>query len=729
MLAKPKSTRQRRPTTRPPLRQRGAPQARVGRWVGTRIYLTGAVLSLLFLAIGYKAYGLQIGSSEKYRRLAQRQHLQTVEIPAPRGVVLDAKSRELAVTATVDSIFANPREVVDVAGTAEALAEILDLDVRALEAKLAMRRYFVWLERHVTPDEASAVRNAKLRGIYLTPEPRRFYPGRSLAGPVIGFAGIDGNGLDGIELKMDELLSGQQARFAALRDASGRVMMADGLVKPEPGATIVLTIDRAIQNIAERALTHVVVSNEAKAGTLVVLDVSNGGVLAMANWPTYDPNSPKGRSLARNRAVTDAFEIGSVMKVFTVAAALDSGAVRADDLIDVEKGQLQIGRKLIRDTYRDEILSVGGVIKRSSNVGAVKIARRLGKQPLYDALVRFGFSSATGIELPGERRGRIRPHRNWGEIGLASISFGYGMTATAIQIAAGFAAIGNDGMFFEPRVIREVREGSGSAMYIQEPAGRRIMKSGTAAALLPMLASVFEKGRDGGTARILESPGFDVGGKTGTARKVDPETREYSKELYLSSFAGLAPIDHPRIAVVVIVDEPRGEHYYGGKVAGPAFVQVVDQTLRYMGVRPKTEAIAAIDREAKAAVGKSEPKPAPSRNEAADEAAELNDPPVPIDDIHNTQRLYHDGLAADGQAPVILVPDFVGKSVSQAIAVAGRAGIAVEIEGSGRAIEQYPPAGTAVRDTPCLIVFSQWPGQPERARGAQASPARPGDPP
>lgn len=709
-----------------------------------RIYMTGAVLSLLFIAIGYKAYGLQVENSDKYRRLAQRQHLQTIEIPAPRGAILDSKGRELAVTATVDSIFANPREVRDVGATAEALSAILDLDIRALEAKLAMRRYFVWIERHVTPDEARAIESADLEGVYLTPEPRRFYPAMSLAGPVIGFAGIDGNGLDGIELKMNELLSGQRARFAALRDASGRVMMADGLVKPEPGSTIILTIDRAIQNIAERALTAAVTGNMAKAGTLVVIDVKDGEVLAMANWPTYDPNAPartKGR--ARNRAVTDAFEIGSVMKVFTVAAALDTGAVRPFDVIDVEGGKLQIGRKLIRDTYRDKELTVSGVIKRSSNVGAVKIARRLGKTPLYDAMVRYGFSSSTGIELTGERRGRIRPFKHWGEIGLASISFGYGMTATAIQIAAGFATIGNGGMYYEPRVISEVRGAGGAALYVHESSGRRVMQTTTAEALLPMLASVFDKGRDGGTARSLDGAGFDLGGKTGTARKVDPETREYSQELYVSSFAGLAPIEDPRIAIVVVVDEPGGEHYYGGTVAGPAFVRVADETLRYLGVPPRAlDSQPAGGKGSKS--GQSGQSGKGSKNGQSGKSSSSVAPVHPFDEVDarhsDGDSLARDARPASGGAPTpgepdargfenqpgqsITVPDFVGMSIPRALDVARRAGLAVEIEGTGRAIEQHPPAGAIVRATPCLIIFEPR-TRPDRSADYQSS----GDPP
>ncbi len=560
----------------------------IGRPIALRIYVAGVVLSLLFLSICYRAYGLQIGQMDKYRQLARRQHLRMVELPAPRGPILDVKGRELAVTADTDSVYANPREVRDVASTAESLATILELDVRALEAKLATRRHFVWIERHVTSKEARALRDLHLSGIFFTAEPRRFYPGKELAGPVLGFAGIDGNGLDGLELRMEDELVGEKARFAALRDAAGRVMMADGVVKAEPGATVTLSIDRAVQHIAEAALVDAVTEHQAKAGTVVVIDVQTAGILAMANWPTFDPNSPgrAAKSDARNRAITDAFEIGSIMKVFTLAAALDAGVVDTSEKFEVNNGELYIGSKLIRDTYRDDKLTVGGIIKRSSNVGAVKVARRLGADALYEGLARFGFGRKSGIELPGERAGALRSPKRWGALGLASMAFGYGMTVTALQVATGFATVGAGGMYREPRLIHEVRDASGRVTYAHRPVGRQVMRPETAKAILPMLESVFEKGPNGGTARDLDPPPFRIGGKTGTSRKVDPETRQYSQELYVSSFAGLAPIEAPRIAVVVILDEPHGEHYYGARVAGPAFVRVVDETLRYLGVPP-----------------------------------------------------------------------------------------------------------------------------------------------
>jgi cell division protein FtsI (penicillin-binding protein 3) len=655
-----------------------------------RLYIAAAVLTALFVGIAYKAYGVQVADAEHYQELARRQHLRTVEVPAPRGVIYDATGAELAVTADVDSVFANPREIVDVVGTAEHLAKLLDLDVRVVEAKLSSNRYFVWLERHVSAGEAQAIRDAKLPGIALSQEPRRYYPFRSLAGPLLGFADLDGKGLDGLELSMDELLAGKRAKRAALRDARGRIMLRADQDAPRAAgaASITLTIDRFVQFASERALAAAIDENHAEAGAVVVLDVHSGAVLAMASWPTYDPNDAEGRAKARrgarNRAITDVYEIGSVMKVFTVAAALDVGAVEPDDVIDVEHGRFKIGRKVIRDTYRDWELTVGGVLKRSSNVGAAKIARKLGKERLHEALQRYGFGAKTSIELPGERAGVLHPPDRWGEIGLATISFGYGMTATPLQVASALAAVGNGGTLYEPRMIKQVVDGSGSVVYRHDPQGRRIIKPETAEALLPMLASVFEKGKKGGTARSVEVDGFRAGGKTGTAHKLDPETRKYSKDMYLSSFIGLAPIENPRIAVVVLIDEPRGEHHYGSKVAGPVFARVVSETLRYLGVpgempaqQPEagSPADAAGDTAVETAIGESE---VPREEPTAD-------------------------IADDGQ---ILVPRFTGLGMARALDLARERGLPVEVEGSGRVVEQFPPPGPADGAVVVRIVLS-----------------------
>jgi cell division protein FtsI (penicillin-binding protein 3) len=544
-----------------------------------RAIIAGAVLSLAIVGVGYRAWLLQIGDAEHYRTLAERQHEIRFAIPAPRGDILDANRQPLAISADVDSIWASPREVRDVTATAERLAQLLPGDAAAYEAKLGSSHRFVWLARHVAPDVAAAVRAAKLPGIDIAREPRRWYPARSLAGPVLGGADVDGRGIDGVEKALDVLLAGKGGEATALRDARGHAMFEDGS-RAEPGATVQLTLDRTIEAIAEDAIADAVVSHQARSGVAVVLDVATSQVLALASYPTFDPNTAGAGSSARDRAVTDAYEAGSVMKVFSVAIALDAGAVTADTPIDVTTPPY----RFIHDVEHDTVLTVGGVVKRSSNVGAAKIALRLGRLPLYAGLQRFGFGTRTGIELPGEQSGMLRSGKTWREIELATIAYGYGLTVTPLQAAAGLAAIGNGGVYRSPRIVARVTDASGATLYTPAPEPHRVIAAETAAVMKTILASVFDKGRDGGTAKDLDVPGFRCGGKTGTAHKYDPVTHQYANDRYLSSFAGLAPIDAPRIAVVVMVDEPSGGDYYGGKVAGPVFGVIASQVLRYLGV-------------------------------------------------------------------------------------------------------------------------------------------------
>lgn len=550
-----------------------------------RAYVAGAVLTTGLCGLAWRAWALQVDDNEHYRGLAERQHGLTVDIPAPRGDVRDVHGEPLAISADVDSIWANPREIHDVTATAEKLAPILDIDAATLEAKLGTTRKFVWLDRHVDRDVAEAVRKAKLPGIEIAREPKRWYPARALAGSLIGRSDIDGNGVDGIELAMNGHLQGTRGAGHAVRDARGRRAFADGLAQPEPGATVTLTIDRNIQAIAQEAIADMVIKKSAKSGVAVVLDVATSHVLGMATYPTYDPNHPEGVGNGRNRPVTDSYEAGSVMKLFTVAAALDNGSVKPDTGFDTNNGALMIpGRRTpIRDVHPYPYLTVSEIIKHSSNIGSVKIAQRLGKETFYKYLLGFGFGAKTRIELPGEQNGLVRNWTKWRDVEYATMAYGYGITVTPIQIAGALAAFGNDGIYTPPRIVAKVTR-DGNVLYQANGEPRRVISSKTAKQLRAMMGAVFEGGKHGGTAGSLVVPGYRSGGKTGTAHKWDPVARKYADRSYLSSFIGLAPIDNPKLAIVVIVDDPAGGDYYGGKVAGPVFAQVASESLRYLGV-------------------------------------------------------------------------------------------------------------------------------------------------
>ncbi len=702
----------------------------ITKWTRIRFYVVGFIVTLCFLGVAYRAYGLQVLNQEHFSSLAARQHLRTIEVPAPRGNIYDRSGAELAVNADVESVFVNPRAIVNVATTAEKLAEALDIDIRALEGRLATRRYFAWIKRHVTPAEADRVRALKLQGVSLTKEPRRFYPGKRLAGHVLGFAGIDGKGLDGLELTMDEVLTGQRAQMAALRDASGRYMVDDPSAVPQPGASITLTIDRTIQYAAERAVREAVEINKAKSAVAVVMDVKNGDILAIASYPDFDPNSPgDAKKLgARNRAITDSYEVGSVMKVFTVATALEAGVVTPSTLIDVEGGRYRMGRKVFSDSFHDQELDIGGVIKRSSNVGAVKIAMRLGATRLHAGFKQLGFGAVTDIELPGEVTGVIHNPKRWGELGLATHAFGYGMTSTPLQVTTAMAAIGNRGVSFEPRVIKEVVDGNGKTIYKRTPRGKRVLKERTAMQMIPMIESVFEGGKEHGTARSLFVPGHRVGGKTGTAHKIDPATHKYGDHLYLSSFSGIAPIINPRIAVTVLIDEPHGEEHYGGKVAGPAWTRIVSETLGVLGVPADADLLAKqveakrkldrrfgwrlgldydkIERERRRNSIPLQKRNADSKASASSARDGEGDESAVLAMTDLDEQTPEVSALDPNEEGVFRVPDFTGMSLAKALAVAREAGVRIEIQGSGSAIDQSSAPGLTKNPGVVDVVFT-----------------------
>jgi cell division protein FtsI (penicillin-binding protein 3) len=642
------------------------------RWVRVRLLCCAAVLTALFLGLAGKAWTLQVHQGPALAAVGRRQHWKELTLIPPRGSVRDTHGVELAVSVDVASAFVNPREVADLARTAAVLSRALRLDIRDLEEKLASGRHFEWLRRHLAPDEARLVKALALPGVGLAYEPRRFYPGRELAGPLLGFAGLDGRGLEGIELSLDTKLRGERAKMPVIRDRHGELVVpTEQAPAALPGADVTLTIDRFIQWSAERALLHGIREHRARAGLVVALDPRSGAVLALASWPTLDPNDPVGANEARNRPVVDAYEPGSVMKVFSVAAALDAGAVAPTDVIDVEGGRLQVGRRVIRDTHKGErLLLIGDIMKFSSNVGAIKIARRLGRERLHRALLALGFGARTNIELPGEARGVVRDPARWGEAGLATISYGYGITATPLQVAAALAAVANRGVWNRPHIVERI-EAPGAPAVAPEVESRRALSEKAAHDMTQMMKAVMLKG---GTGESIVVPGFAVAGKTGTAYKHDPLTRRYSPDKYLSSFMGFAPADDPRLVVVVMIDEPSAGKHYGGPVAGPVFAAVVAESLKYLGVAGTEPVVAP-------------PKPPASPPE-----------PEPVPEIEIV-----DGPEPDGELTVI--PDFTGMSVGQVLTLARERGVKVEIAGSGWAVRQFPPAGRAVKSITCHVTF------------------------
>jgi cell division protein FtsI (penicillin-binding protein 3) len=600
--------------------------------------------------------------------MAEDQHLRHLRVSPRRGAIYDRHGAELAVSADVDSVYANPRRLramaQDPTTVARSIAKVLDVDPQQLAKRLGADRYFVWIERRVTPNEATRIRELDIPGIELTTEARRYYPNRHLAAHLIGFADIDGRGIEGIELAYEDRLRGSDRRVEAIRDRRGHVVFADDMEDDRTiqGQSVVLTIDKAIQHIAERELALGVRTFEARGGSVVVMDPSSGEILALANYPPFNPNEPSKHptSHRRNRAVVDRFEPGSTVKPFTMAAALAAGAVKPNQSINCENGVTRMGGRLLHDAHPYEWLTPTQILAYSSNIGTAKIAQDLGKKDLYRGFRRFGFGEPTGLGVPGETAGILRHYRRWYEIDTAAVSFGQGMSVTNVQLATAMSAIANGGQLMQPMLVRRMSDGHGATIEENKPRVRRQVVPRRVAKLVgQMLTAVTEPG---GTAIEAAVDGYIVAGKTGTAQKADYVHGGYAKDKWLASFIGFAPADRPSVVISVVIDEPVIAHY-GGTVAGPVFRRIAEVTLRHMGIAPEgRQAVLAKKKEQQIAVAEEEPA-------AEEEAVEKGESAVP-----NVRSL----------------------PLRQAVIALHAESLVAEVQGSGVVVAQDPAPGKAV---------------------------------
>ena len=697
------------------------------RWTRIRLIACGVVFGVLFVAIGKRAYNLQIGQGERLKVMAEEQYLREIELPPRRGRILDRNGAELASTADVDSIYCNPRRFVDVPQASRQLARVLGLDARELEKRLGQRRYFAWVKRKVTPDEVSAVRALALPGVAFTREPRRFYPNRGLAATVMGTSGSDGRGLDGVELSYDAYLRGSGSSVQGVRDALGRELFVESAsdTTSSAGSDVVLTLDRYLTFVTERAIANAAAQHHAKAVVAVMMDPQTGEVLAMASVPSFNPNDATGAAEAgaRDRAITDTFEPGSTMKTFTIAAALDAGVVRPEDRFDCLMGKMNVGKYTIHDTHAHGVLTVAEVFKFSSNIGATKIARRLGRERLAESLDRYGFGHQTGIELPGERTGVVRPVEKWGDIGFANVSFGHGIAVTPLQVIAGVSAIAAGGVYHRPRIVSRVVSSEGAVEIPAVEEEHRVMSEATARAMVGIMRGVTETG---GTARQAAIDGYPVAGKTGTAQKA--VGGHYDSQKYVASFIGFAPAQNPRIALMVVMDEPEGSHL-GGAVAAPVFKEIAEQALRYLHVPPVGPVVATASGNAAPtlALRKTSGAPAPASAASDDDDAPPADllPPTEVPVAGDDETVADDsarewdevagaeGSPADGApAAKVNLPDFAGMTIAEAIRAAHRSGVELAFDeshgaASGTAIQQRPAPGLVPRGTLCRVAFGR----------------------
>lgn len=686
----------------------------IGTWTKLRIGLFGLGLAALAFLVGRRAVQLQVRESAQLREWAENNYLREIAIAPRRGRILDRKGNELASTAELDSVFCNPRQLAYVPDGLRKLARALHMDPAELDRNLAGKReqYFAWVKRRVTPEESKAVAALGIPGVGKRKEPRRVYPNGALGATVIGHAGLDGKGLEGVELGFDKALQGTGMEMVGVHDRLGRDLLVDGAIdsSSSAGKDLVLSLDRYLTYETERVLAETVQKHNAKAGMSVMIDPATGEILAMASVPTYNPNDPSDAAKrgARNRAIADAFEPGSTLKTFTFAAALDAGKVRPEDRLDCQMGQMTVGKFHIRDDHPKGILSAAEVFKYSSNIGTVKIARRVGKEGLWNALDRFGFGRPTFLGLPGERRGILRGVPHWGEIEFATHAFGQGLTVTPVQLASGFAAIASYGMYHPPRLALHYVGADGKTEPIARPPEARgdvrVMSERAARTLLEIMQGVTEDG----TAKLAAIPGYPVAGKTGTAQKVT--NGRYDPSKYLASFVGIVPADRPRLVVAVMIDEPQGTHY-GGLVAAPAFKTIAEAALRYLGV-PPSEPVVANGK-------KGDKTPPKAATRATKEAVESDadglgvDEPAAVlatEDGDATEvALGEENEAddADDGASSVSVPDFKGMSIGEAIRAARKAGVELLPSGSGLAVSQSPKAGSAVAGTVCRVSFQR----------------------
>jgi cell division protein FtsI (penicillin-binding protein 3) len=636
-------------------RPRAAP-----RW---RIAAVALALGLAILLLAVKSGRLQLVLGDELRNLAEKQYLRDLRVEAPRGAILDRDGRPLAMTVPASSIFAAPRDIEDPAAAAAALAPLLDFDEEKLTRRLTGKRAFVWLRRRVSPDKAREVKALGLRGIGLRAEPKRYYPGKTLAGQLLGAVSIDGEGQFGLEKRFDDHLRGTSTVVRGLRDNLHRRVLLDGGLDVDlmHGDDVTLTLDGELQHLAEELLDDALDKYNAKSAFAVVLDPRTGAIRAMANAPLYNPNVRSSGPASRNHVLSDAFEPGSTFKIISFAAALDAGVVKPEDRIFCENGRLKIGRHTIRDAHAAGWLTAAEVFSHSSNIGTIKITQRVGEERFRDVIDRFGFGGRPGLGLIGESRGRL-PGR-WGDVRLATVSFGHGIPVTPLPLASAVGAVATGGVYITPRLLESVKSATGEVVVSAETGeARRVISADAAETLAQIMTGVVG---EGGTGRRAAIRGVSVAGKTGTAEKVDPVTGRYSRELHLSSFVGFAPAEDPRVVAVVMIDEPKGV-VFGGATAGPIWREIVEAALIDEGVLDARTA-----EDAKAAPRAEVKRPVEADTSIVDVGVEAR------------------AAAAEGG-----VPEFRGLSAREALKLAGATGARVRMLGTGRVVGQEPATGT-----------------------------------
>ncbi len=658
-----------------------------------RAVFVAAFIAFWMLLVCARLVYLQFSQYDALANRARQQQQNSIETTPQRGELLDRQERQLARSVQTVSLFLDPEgldaETLD--HTAQQVAQALgmkhaDLAKEFREAQEEKRR-FIWIARRLDADRANKVVAMNLPGIQTRLEPKRYYPNGPLAAHVLGYVGLDGQGLGGLEQSYNARISGKPGRLFLEKDANGKPYESYEIAS-KPGQTVVLTIDQSIQYQAEQALQAAVQHSRAKSGSVIVLDPRSGEILALANAPTFDPNKvadtkPEARS---NWALQNIYEPGSTFKVVAFSAALEKKLARVDDRIDCQMGAITVAGRVVHDHHPFGSLTIAEALAKSSNVAAIKLGMRVGDETMYEYMKRFGFGSRTGIELPGETAGILRKVERWQPSSIGSLAIGQEVGVTPVQMVAAFGALANDGVRIAPHLIREVRDTQGAVVYRAEPEQRRVLSAETAIALRGMLEGVTLNG----TAKKAQLDGYSAAGKTGTAQKIDPKTKTYSSTKFVGSFVGFAPVSNPQVVIIVVIDEPSGA-YHGGDVAAPVFREVAEQILPSLGVMPDIETKSAPDLIAQV-------------NEDPERTAKLRDEQIETEQQRKATLPTVDSNGGRGGEVVyavasrksMLMPDLRGRSVRDVARTCAQLGLQVEARGEGRVLKQSPSAGSEV---------------------------------
>jgi cell division protein FtsI (penicillin-binding protein 3) len=661
------------------------------------LILAGFVLFWMTAVFGRVAY-LQLFLHSDYLTRASKQQRHTIDIYPKRGVIFDRNMHPLAMSVPVQSAFVVPAEVKDRALASRLLSGVLGISAEDIREKMDSGPPFVWIKRKLPPVMSEAVESLNLRGVYLQEENQRYYPKRELGAHVLGFVDVDEKGLVGIEHEYDNLIRGKEEKIVVMED--GRQRWFDGgEAQRDRGVNVVLTIDEKIQYVAEKELATAIEKTHAPAGTVIVQDPNTGAILALANWPKFNPNAAMDVPAERreNRAISQIYEPGSTFKLITLAAAFDQNLIRPDEVFNCENGSVTVAGHLIHDHKKYGMLTVADILANSSDVGAIKISLRLGSAKFYDYIKGFGFGAPTGVDLPWESRGLLNRLDHWGSYSIASVSMGQEVGVTPLQMITAVSAIANGGLLYKPHVVEEMRRGE-TILPLEGPSAltspKRVIRPETAATLRRLMEGVILHG----TGKNARLDGWTAGGKTGTAQKIDPVSGRYSPTNVIASFSGFIPINNPSVTILVSIDSPGGYPHGGADVAAPVFKRIAEQILPYLDV-PRDVPLSP------QLVQTSFHKNSNANDDSLDDLSlvDFNAQPEAgtespkAEAIKEKFRKSPEVLMSADEGGDIVVPDFSGKTMREVSEGCMRLGLNPVLVGTSIAVQQTPAAGAKVR--------------------------------